>query len=446
LHVAHGGRIVLADTKKTGRQEKKIYYGWVIVGVIALSGFANSAETLPVISVFLKPITEDFGWNRSVFTGAITVGTLLGGFFSIATGPVIDRYGPRWVLVIGFAILGALLISMAAISTLWHLYTLQVLARVIAMGAIGLTVTSVVPKWFVSKRGMAVAVSGIGERAGQTITPLYAQLLISNAGWRPALVVTGIVTWAVSIIPSLLFLRRRPEDMGLLPDGAVAEENLETSTQVAQQSARHRDINFTVKEVVRLRSFYLLATGLTLISLPTNGLMFHLVSFLTDRDFSAGYAVTVLAVFSTGGAIGSMLFGMLVGRFNIRLILVGNYLLMGVGYIVLLTVHSATLGLAWGLIHGTLQGGSFMMQQVIFADYYGRHSLGAIRGITRPAQMATNALGPLVAAVAYDATSSYGLVFSVFTVVAILASVFIFSAIPPAPPEAKLADASRLAT
>ena len=131
--MTRSGRIVLADAKKTGRQEKKIYYGWVIVGVIALSGFANSAETLPVISVFLKPITEEFGWNRSVFTGAITVGTLLGGFFSMATGPVIDRYGPRWVLVIGFAILGALLISMAAISTLWHLYTLQVLARVVAM-------------------------------------------------------------------------------------------------------------------------------------------------------------------------------------------------------------------------------------------------------------------------------------------------------------------------
>ena len=72
-----------------------------------------------------------------------------------------------------------------------------------------------------------------------------------------------------------------------------------------------------------------------------------------------------------------------------------------------------------------------MMQQVIFADYYGRHSLGAIRGITRPAQMATNALGPLVAAIAYDATSSYGLVFSVFTVVAVIAAVFIFTAFPP---------------
>ena len=86
------------------------------------------------------------------------------------------------------------------------------------------------------------------------------------------------------------------------------------------------------------------------------------------------------------------------------------------------------------------------MQQVIFADYYGRHSLGAIRGITRPAQMATNALGPLVAAVAYDATSSYSLVFSIFAVVAIMAAMFIFLAMPPQPPEVKFADASRLSS
>jgi len=352
----------------------------------------------------------------------------------MAIGPIIDRYGPRWILAGSFTVLGALLIMMAAISTLWHLYTLQVLARVIAMGVIGLTVTAVVPKWFVAKRGAAVAVSGIGERSGQTITPLYAQLLISNGGWRAALIVTGIVTWAVSVLPAILFLRRRPEDIGLLPDGVSPEDAEPQSDDMNARFSKQRESNFTVKQVLRFRSFYLLATGLTLISLPTNGLMFHLVSFLTDRNFSAGYAVTVLAIFSAGGAIGSILFGMIIDRFNIRLTMTVNYLLMGIGYVVLLTVHSSVLGLLWGLLHGIVQGGSFMMQQVIFADYYGRHSLGSIRGITRPAQMATNALGPLVAAIAYDVTSSYGLVFSLFTVVAVIAAAFIFTAFPPVSP------------
>ena len=431
--------------EKTDQQEKKLYYGWVIVGVIALAGFANSAETLPVISIFLKPITEDFGWNRSVFTGAITVGSLIGGFFSLATGPVLDRYGPRWLLAISFIVLGGLLILMAGISTLWHLYTLQVLARVVAMGAIGLTVTSVVPKWFIAQRGRAVAISGVGERVGQTITPIYAQLLISNGGWKLAMVVMGIVTWAVSVVPALLFLRRRPEDMGLLPDGASPDQDTESREDTASSTTR-RDISYSVRQVLRLRSFYLLATGLTLMSLPTNGLMFHMVSFLTDRDFSAGNAVAVLVAFSAGSIIGSLLFGLLVDHLNIRLTMVANYLLMALGYVILLSVHSTALGLLWGVIHGTLQGGSFMMQQVIFADYYGRHSLGAIRGITRPAQMFTNALGPFVAAVTFDATSSYGLVFGLFTVVAVLAAVFVFAALPPSAPASKPSEPSQFSS
>jgi len=174
----------------------------------------------------------------------------------MAMGPIIDRYGPRWVLAGSFTALGSLLIMMAAISTLWHLYTLQVLARVIAMGAIGLTVTSVVPKWFVAKRGAAVAVSGIGERSGQTITPLYAQLLISNGGWRLALVVTGIVTWAVSVLPAILFLRRRPEDIGLLPDGVSPGDVVAPgSDNMGVPFSKQVESNFTVKQVLRLRSF-----------------------------------------------------------------------------------------------------------------------------------------------------------------------------------------------
>lgn len=353
----------------------------------------------------------------------------------MATGPVVDRYGPRWVLAVSFTILGALLVMMATISALWHLYTLQVLARVVAMGAIGLTIQSVVPKWFIAKRGRAVAVSGIGERAGQTVTPLYVQLLISSGGWRVAVAVTGIVTWAISVLPAIFLLRKSPEDMGLLPDGASAQGAPNPSAKDAPTNPQ-QDVSFSVRQVVRLPSFYLLVAGLTLMSLSTNGLMFHLVSFLTDREFSARYAVFVLAVFSAGGVAGTLLFGLLVERFSIRLMMVMNYLLMGLGFITLLAVHSTSLGLIWAVFHGTLQGGAFTMQQVIFADYYGRHSLGAIRGITRPVQMITNALGPLAAAVAYDATSSYNLVFGLFSAVAIMAGVFVFSALPPvAPPQ-----------
>ena len=107
-------------TNRKVSQRPRLYYGWVVVGVVALVGFAQSADTLPVLSVFLKPITEDFGWSRSVFTGAITIGTFLGGLLALGVGPFLDRFGGRWSLVVAFAILGGTLVLLAARWSSWR--------------------------------------------------------------------------------------------------------------------------------------------------------------------------------------------------------------------------------------------------------------------------------------------------------------------------------------
>ena len=103
---------------------KRLYYGWVIVAVVALAGFTQTAESFPVLGVFLKPITEEFGWSRSLYTGAMTIGTVLGGALALGIGPLLDRYGGRWALVVAFTILGAIWVLMAAIQTLWQFYVL----------------------------------------------------------------------------------------------------------------------------------------------------------------------------------------------------------------------------------------------------------------------------------------------------------------------------------
>ena len=213
----------------------RFYYGWVIVAVIALAGFSQTAETFPVLGVFLKPITEEFGWSRTVFSGAMSIGTVIGGFLALGIGPLIDRFGARWTLVIAFVILGGTLILLAGIQTLWQFYALQILGRMMSHGVIALAIFVVVPKWFHEKRGRAMALSQMGHRIGNTVTPLYVQILVNVASWRLAAAVTGLVMWVVSLLPVAAFLRRSPEDMGLLPDGATKEEldrYIETSRNI----------------------------------------------------------------------------------------------------------------------------------------------------------------------------------------------------------------------
>ncbi|MCZ6614895.1 MAG: MFS transporter [Chloroflexi bacterium] len=419
-------------TPATPRPSPRFYYGWVIVAVVGLASFAQSAEAMPVLGVFLKPITEEFGWSRSLFTGALTIGTLLGGVLAIGIGPMIDRYGGRWILTIAITIVGTALILTSRINALWQFYLLQIVARMVGMGVVMLAIQVAIPKWFIAKRGRAVAIGQVGLTFGNVVTPLYAQLLVRVADWRAAAATAGAVMLALSILPTAILLRRSPEDMGLLPDGVSPESDVNGQHVSSAASKRPRsEVSLTVRQVVRLPSFYLLVLSFGMVMIAAPGMFLHLIAYLTDQDLSPGIAVTVMAVVAGSAALGSVGFGLLAERYSTRLLLSMDLVLMAGGYLFLLAANSPTLALLWGLYMGIVQGGIFTMQQVVLADYYGRESLGAVRGVVWPVQTTANAFGPLASALAYDINGSYGLIFGVFGLLGLLAALCVFLAKPP---------------
>lgn len=417
-----------------GIKNNRLYYGWIIVGVMALASFTQSAETFPVISVFLKPMTEEFGWSRSAFTGSVTIGTIIAGVLALVMGPVIDKFGSRWILVLSFSLLGGALVLMAFITNLWQFYVLQIIGRTLNMGVIALATFVVIPKWFVKKRGRAVAFGQLGGRAGNAVTPLYVQYLVGSGGWRIATVVTGLVIWALSLIPSAVFLRRKPEDIGLLPDGETSSDDKsrvldQMGNKVSNPS--EDEVSMSLRQVARLPSFYLLIAAFMISSFVGPALFLHMIPFFTDRGISAESAVIVVAVWSASGAIGALIFGGVAEKFSMRWTLSIGFLLNAIGYGLLLGVYSEWIAIAWGFYLGVVGGGLFTLQQVVFADYYGRESLGTIRGVVWPVQMLTNASGPLVAAIAYDITGDYVAVFASFGILILFASLAVFWARPP---------------
>ncbi|MDA0987928.1 MAG: MFS transporter [Chloroflexi bacterium] len=414
-------------------KKPRFYYGWVIVVVISLGGFTQSAESYPILGVFLKPMTEEFGWSRTVFSGATLMGTLVGGVVAMVVGPMLDRLGARWTLTVAFAILGSTLILMAFINALWQFYMLQVIGRALTMGVLALALGVVVPKWFIAKRGRAVALGGLGQRIGNAVTPLYVQLLVSQGSWRLATAVAGLLMWTVSMIPVAIFMRRKPEDMGLLPDGVDPEEaqRLEDWYNSRPEQRPKQEVSMTREQALRHPSFYLLVVAFSLVFVAAPALNFHMIPYMTDKGISDGYAVAAAALLSICAGIGSLVTGFLSERITARRTLVGILVMMSIGYFGLLTVNVAWQAIVWGIYYGLSFGGMFILQQVIFADFYGRDNVGAIRGIVWPVQMVFNASGPFVASIAFDLLDSYTLIFTIFASLVMVAGVLMFLAKPP---------------
>jgi len=408
---------------------KRLYYGWVIVAVVALAGFTQTAESFPVLGVFLKPITEEFGWSRSLYTGAMTIGTVLGGALALGIGPLLDRYGGRWALVVAFTVLGAIWVLMAAIQTLWQFYVLQILARTIMIGVVGLGMGVIIPKWFVAKRGRALALSGMGAKLGNAITPLYIQYLVALNSWRLAALISGVVVWVVSLVPIVLFLRRNPEDMGLLPDGA--SHYVSDAVNQEGESGTVKETSLSLRSVLHYPAFYLLTGSVALTSFAQPSLNLHTIPFFTDKGIAPGIAALVLTVWAVFGAVGTLVLGFCVERYGIRLTMALNSALIASGFIVLLLVESATGALLWGAYMGLIQGGNFSLQPVLFADYFGRESLGSIRGVVWQVQMVAHAIGPLSASFAYDWLGGYSMIMIVFGAITLLSGLCVALARPP---------------
>jgi len=416
---------------KTGRP--RFFYGWVIAGVVAICQFSQSAEIFPVLGVLIKPMTEEFGWSRTTFTAATSIGTLAGGFAGPLVGPYVDRFGARNILLVAFTLLGGTMVGMAFITELWQFYLIQIAGRFLALGVISLSLQIIIPKWFVAKRARAIALSGLGGRLGNSITPIYVAFLVSVYDWRVATVTTGVVMLAMTLLPIALFMKRQPEDIGLLPDGITPEEK-EQAEAAARAAGRPLvdEISLSLKQVSRMPAFHLLLGAQLVGNFVNPALNLHMIPYFTDQGLSSAVAVTATTTLFLAGALGALLFGLLSERFGIKAVLTLNYVLTGAGVGLLLLVSTPLAAVLWGAFMGTVQGGGQTLNQVMFPDYFGRGSLGAIRGAITPLTLGANAAGPLAAAIAFDLTGSYFAIFAAFGVFRVASAFLVVIARAPA--------------
>jgi sugar phosphate permease len=400
----------------------------VIVGVISLSSLASAAQINPTIGVFVKPITEEFDWTRSALAGAVALGTLVGGFAALGVGPLIDRFGARWILFGSFLVAGSALMALGRISTLWELYAAIFVSRVALQGAINLANQMVVTKWFVRQRGRAMAFANLGQRIGSGAVPFLTQQIILVSSWRTAAVVIGLMVWALTLLPVGLWLRRQPQDLGLLPDGARPEEEDDQPGQEESQSKLER--SYTLKEALATRPFWVILGAFCLTNFVNTGVNFNLIPHMTDSGLTEAQAATVLLVWALMSIPATLGSGLLAEKLSVRFLMILLTAGVGGGILLFLLVDGFPMGLLFAVLHGASFGGSFLMLQLLLADYYGSASLGTLRGFIVPWQMVANAMGPLTATLVFDTTGSYTLILEAYIVLQVVLILVLLLALP----------------
>ena len=427
---------------------RRPFYGWIIVGVAFLIGITEAGVFQNILSIFMKPMVHDFGWSRASVAGAMAFGSVGGGLLSLFFGPILDRHGPRMAAFWGILFLSLGLGAMAFANHIWQLYIFFGIGRMIAIGVLSLAISVSISNWFIRQRGRAMGITRIGDRFGSTLLPLMVQFLILWMGWRMAWGILGAVVFCMSGIPSLLFLRRRPEDMGLFPDGALPDPEKTTSYESSNKEVggstflEDLDPVWSRTQAIRTRAFWMLTLFYSLIPFLQAGINFHIYPFLTDQGFSEMTAVLILSTISISGIAGSAIWGMLTERFRIQTLLAANVFVNGVVFlslylVVIFKFHDIMgTGIIFFLaaLHGTCLGGRNPMMTIAWAQFFGRRSLGSIISLSNPFHTTANAIGPVFAALCYDLLGSYAFPFYIFIGVFFISGMIPKYMRPPVPP------------
>ena len=393
----------------------RFYYGWVVLAALCCAGFARQGSAVATLSIFVEPLTREFGWSRASLSGAVSLGGLAAALVAPLIGPLLDRRGSR--LVLGGAVLlnGIALMLLSLTPSLLFFYLLFCVARMNWAGPFDLGIYGALNNWFVERRRLATSIGTLAQMSGLVALPLVAQFAIGHGGWRGAWLAIGALTLLVGFVPCWLFLARRPEDLGLKPDGA-------TATAAGSGTPLPAEPRFSRAEALRTPAFWLLMLYTVLVYPVQAGVSLHQASHFVERGIRPIEAAAIVATFSLFSGVAAVLCAALPRRVPARFALAFAGVLLATGVMLMTAIGAARDGYVAGAVFGLGIGAILTLLPVAWADYFGRANFGAIRGLALSAQVIAQAAGPLVSGALRDATGDYGLSLRCFAALA-LASV-----------------------
>ncbi len=394
-----------------------MFYGWYIVsavllGQLFLTGFMTYAFGLLVV-----PIQADFGATRAELMYGFSLSTLLGLFLAPVIGSMVDKRSPRLLMSIGALLFGCGLLALSLTETILQFAIIFALTFSFANLLLGpVTGSAAVSRWFALYRGRALGVAAFGTSIGGLVIPLLVSYWLELSGWRLALQGVGLCVLVIVLPYVLMVMRGRPEELGLLADGADSQaENTVVSSQAAT-----KELN--IAELLRMRSFWLLGVAMGLLFAVYSALMSNLPAYATGLGIDTREAGWMLSMVAAMGLLGKMIFGMAADKVNLRWALMFAMALLMTGLLVLATEPSYTMMLVATMFLGLAAGGMLPVWGAMIAVIFGTASYGKAMGFMTPVITLCVMPSYQLAGYIYDQTGSYSLCFYLFSCLLLVAA------------------------
>ena len=411
------------------------YYGWAIAGTALVVSFASSIFYGPVLSVWFEPIREETGWKAWEVAAAFTVGSFAGSVLTAVVGKVMDRYGTRTVTALsGMALAGAM-VGLALMQAPWQMWIFFGVGRGFAIAGVQLGTTVAIANWFVRKRGKATSFAGFGLRFGQALVPLAVLPIIVLLSWRWAYGLLAISAILLITVPALVYLRRRPEDYGMLPDGDAPDDG-----RAEERAAASREFAWTATQARKTMAFWLVLLTTSVMFFGQTATNLHAVPHFQSRGVTFESSVLIVFTFAMTSAVTTAPWGWVMDRVHVRHVIAVVALIYFLSMVIIVNAESFAGSVLFGLTFGVAQGGWTVSQRIIVPNYFGRQSVGAIRGQMGLMTAFINPVGPLAAGAIKDISGSYNVAFTIFAGAFILSALMMLVARPPKPPQSSPAD------
>ena len=384
------------------------YYGWALVGALGLTAAVSYGILSYGFAAFITPMGAELGWSKTQITGAFSLAQLVAGLAAIPVGRWVDRHGARGVMTAGSLLAALLLVAWSRVTSLAAFYALWALMGVAMAAVLYEPAFAVIATWFRARRSRALTVlTFLGGFASVVFVPL-ATVLVASQGWRAALLALAAIHAVLTVVPHALLLRRRPEDVGLAPDGAPAG-----TTDVARAASTTRaavaggdvesgaDAQALARATVRSPAFRWVVAAFTLSGLTTTAVAVHLVPLLLERGHGAAFAGGAMGLLGLMALPGRLVFTPLGGRWPRGVVTASIFALSAVALAVLLTTRSALGVWVFVALFGAGFGAITPARAALVGDLVPPSAYGQVSGVLALIVSLARAAAPVGASLLY---------------------------------------------